>query len=452
MHYDVIIVGAGPAGLAAAFELTTLTDLSILMIDKGRSMNGRNCTSLESFCVDHFPCDVTHGFGGAGLFSDGKLCLDSSVGGDITRFYTTQEADELMNRVVAMLSLDELPIQIPSMNLHGLKDFQRELSHVGLDFGWYSVARINLAERLRKSAALEKYLLDHGVDFAFETDVTEFFGDSTYTVKTSQEEYTASYLVLAPGKVGAHWLQQQCRRLGISSENNPLYLGARLELPRQVTAELAALSDNPKISMGTGRNRIKTHCFSDKGRAVLADYDGRKLIDGNYLENGETDRASVNVIMPVDLPSHIIPYVWSMHFIDQVNDFGRGRPVAQTVGDLFRFQQSDPGHLAELHLTLQDCAPSDLSVLLSLRYAHKFREFVTALNHVIPGFASEENVLYAPFVEWWMRKIAVDAHFETRRKNLYAIGDGAGMSQGIISAGMMGIACARGIAEKYTQR
>ncbi len=449
--YDVIIVGAGPAGLATAYELVSTSDLSILVVDKGKSIEDRKCPSLEELCIDHPTCDVTHGSGGAGLYSDGKLCLDPKVGGDIANFYSPDQTTELMQRVVEMLSLDEGDIDLNPPAQKDLSSCQQAFNDTGLGFKYYDVARIGLEQRLKKVEALEQFLRNKGVEFSFNNEARNISQNGRYCLETSRGNFHSKYLVSSPGKIGSNWFHDQCDKLGITSKNNPLYLGVRLELPREVTTLVTELTDNPKISMRfPNGDYVKTHCFSDKGKVVIADYNGLKLVEGNYLERQESDNVSVNIIMRLDLPEDIIPYEHSRGFIKQINSFGNGRPVVQTTQDLFDFVETDPGALRDLALTptLNDCRCGDLSHLYSVRFADRMSKFIQKVDLVLPGFAQGENLLYAPFVEWWMRKVDVNSNFETSQKGLYAIGDGAGMSQGIIAAGMQGIACARDIHDK----
>ncbi|MCX6707782.1 MAG: FAD-binding protein [Candidatus Woesearchaeota archaeon] len=451
---DVIIIGAGPAGLAAAFELTSISSKSVLIIDGGQSIEERRCPSLESMCVDHAVCNVTHGSGGAGLYSDGKLCLDPKIGGDITRFYAQPETIEMMARVIDMLSIGVSRISLPVKSKEDIKSCADEFKKSGLGLKYYDVTRLGLAERLERVQNLERYLKSKGVEFIFNTRAKIIHSDSEkgYRIETTTGSYHCRHLVAAPGKIGANWFNEQCRWLGISSYNNPLYIGVRLEMPREVMSIVSKITDNPRISMGFDNGDfIKTHCLSVGGHVVIANYDGLSIVDGNYLENRESNNASVNLLMELNLPSAMIPYQFSERFIRQINAFGNNRPVVQTVRDLLDFSETSQESLKDLQIipTLNDCKCGDLSTLYSYRFADRLLRFLGAVDHVMPGFAQPENLLYAPFVEWWMRKVEVNRFFETSRQNLYAVGDGAGLSQGIIASAMQGIACARGIESKH---
>ncbi|HDP73682.1 MAG TPA: hypothetical protein ENN46_01860 [Candidatus Woesearchaeota archaeon] len=446
--YDVVIVGAGPAGLAAAFEFSSISDLSILLIDKGKSIEERDCSSLERLCADHSVCNITHGSGGAGLYSYGKLCLDPTVGGDISKFYNTDETAEFMQRVVEMLSMDDQQITTESRKSTDILECRELFNRYGLDFKFYDVVRVGLKDRISKVKNLEKRLRERGIQFRFGTEVSSISANGQLSITAGKEKFSSRYLIAAPGKIGANWFYSQCENLGIRSINNPLYLGVRLEFPREITAELAKLTDNPKISMVFDNgDYVKTHCFSDKRRVVIADYNGLKLVEGSYLETAESDNAAFNIVTKINLPQWTVPFQHSRRFVEQVNSFGKGRPVVQTVKDLFEFKETDQKALKNLAIapTLNDCRCADLGHLYSVRFADRLSRFIKQVDKVLPGFGLGENLIYAPFVEWWMKKVDVIRTFETSKPNLYAIGDGAGMSQGIIAAGMRGVACARAI-------
>ena len=98
MNYDVIIVGAGPAGIFTAVELIQNNyPGKILMIEKGKNITARHCPKDKTHkCVNCDPCAITTGFSGAGAFSDGKLSLSPEVGGDLPELIGYDTVEELI--------------------------------------------------------------------------------------------------------------------------------------------------------------------------------------------------------------------------------------------------------------------------------------------------------------------------------------------------------------------
>ena len=99
MKYDVIIIGAGPSGIFCAYELLKeKPDLKVLMIEKGRSIESRQCPKRKTKkCVNCKPCSITTGFAGAGAFSDGKLSLSPDVGGNLPEILGYEKTVELIH-------------------------------------------------------------------------------------------------------------------------------------------------------------------------------------------------------------------------------------------------------------------------------------------------------------------------------------------------------------------
>lgn len=457
VDYDVIIIGGGPAGLFAAYELSNKFNGRVLLVDRGNSFENRTCPSLLKKCTDHKICSMTSGMGGAGLFSDGKLCLSESAGGSLKSLgYSKSESLNLLAHVVDVFRHNgiKIPIQagIASKNDELRKRFKKEK----LALETYPVHRLSFDERRLFLQNLMETAIKRNVTVMSNTealDINDYLTEKEVILKRGNKiiRYCCKYLVLAPGKVGVSWTNRQIEKLNLSAENNPLYLGVRLELPREVTAELSKISENPRISyISEIGDYIKTHCFSDKGQVVITDYMGLKTVDGSYLEENKTDKTSINILMKWDLPVYVRSFDFIANFIRYVNWLGRFRPIVQTLGDARKFRISKPEVFIDNRIqpTLNDCVSQDLTSLLSSRYSRNFFSFIERLDNFIPGFNNDENLIYFPAIEWWCQKINVNRFMETSRRNIFGIGDGVGSSQGIIMSAMTGTQAAESIIQR----
>lgn len=457
IDYDVIIIGSGPAGLFAAHELSNKFNGRVLLVDKGNSFENRTCSSLSKKCTDHKVCSMTSGMGGAGLFSDGKLCLSESAGGSLKSLgYSKSESSNLLAHVVDVFRRNgiEIPIQVGTTTKND--ELRKRFKKEKLALETYPVHRLSFDERKLFIKSLIETATKQNVTIMPNTEalgIRDYATEKEMTLKRGVKikRYRCKYLILAPGKVGVEWINRQIRELNLSAKNNPLYLGVRLELSKEVTAVLSEISENPRISYNSEiGDYIKTHCFSDKGQVVITDYMGLKTVDGTYLEQNKTDKTSINLLMRWDLPGYVQPFDFIANFIRYVNWLGKFRPIVQTLSDAKRFRISKPEVLRDNKIlpTLNDCVSQDLTSLLSFRYSKNFFSLIERIDNFVPGFNDDNNLIYAPAVEWWCKRINVNRSMETSRKNIFAIGDGAGLSQGIVMSAMTGIQAARSIIQR----
>ena len=144
--YDVVIVGAGPAGIFAALELSRRSNLRVALFDKGPRLDKRRCPAREGkVCARCQPCSIMTGWGGAGAFSDGKLTLSPASGGHLSALLGKSQTQELIdevdqtyvahgaNQVVYGGRTDEFEALERKATLAGLRLVSVPIRHIGTE-------------------------------------------------------------------------------------------------------------------------------------------------------------------------------------------------------------------------------------------------------------------------------------------------------------------------------
>lgn len=471
--FDVIIVGAGPAGLIAARQIKEIRPaLSVAIVDKGPDIDARKCPAKEGFrCVDCSPCRIICGPGGAGSFSDGKMFFEEAGG------YLEEEGDRFTNaaliRWVQSYFLDLFPKGLPGKRLapsegpqvESLKEKIRSAGlgcrtnaphHLGTENCHEFVTRIVSDLKTR---AVKFYLNSNAANIAVDNE-----GRKIVSARAAGENlvFRSPYLILAVGKGGSEWLAEQMKRIGIEPVENPTpYIGVRIEASQEILKPLTALGGDPKIwyeRAGT-TDRTKTHCFADGGYAVQINYDnGITLVDGYSYVAPERRSPSSSVNILVRTAEKISSDAW-LHLLKHFNFIGeKGFPKLQRLEDFHNQLSSSKEKISsnKIKPTLQSYSLEDINLALSRRVAGNIIEFIHRLDKVIPGIDDNDTLLYAPAAEWyiprWVPKPAIKYRMQPPgAEGIFIIGDGAGLSQGIIMAGTTGVVAGWTIATEMTK-
>ncbi len=466
-HYDVVIIGAGPAGLFAANELKRASrDLKILIIEQGKPPESRQCAALTGNCIKCNPCQLVHGGAGAGLFSDGKLVLDLNFGGHLS----LPEKDQLFLVNYIKNTLQKYDGNAQASVPSGQEAWRARFSRYDLELKTYRILHLgsaNLQGIMRRFIA---DLMHRGVDFWFNAEALSVEANNSIkkisVLKDNRiTSVDCSNLVIAAGKAGSGWVRQALGRLGVQFSRNRVFIGVRIETGHRVLREMLDFSFDPKIfHYFADGAKIKTHCFCRQGQVIMTRYGDSTVVGGhtrytekNRLEQlpevAQEDRSNSNfAVLLGDTPDHPFSQADIKYYLDAVRMLAGGRLLVQRLADFRNNVATTPQHLASNLIHASNTAnvvPGNIAALnLPLDFNYKFAEFMNSLNQVVPGIGSDETLLYAPAVEWWMDKAVVDQHMETIVPGLYAIGDGAGLSQGIVHAGATGILAASGIVQK----
>lgn len=465
-HYDAIVIGAGPAGIFTALELTALRpDLRVLMVDTGREIAKRSCPARTTgTCIHCKPCAIVHGWAGAGAFSDGKLSLSDEVGGHVADYLGHEQAQTLIHHA------DQTYLRFGAPDVvHGLDD--QKVSEIAYEATRHNIHLVPCPVRHLGTdhagdvlRAMHDYLVaSTQTTFAELTDAMEILVEDGKAIgvrlqpRTGEEVVSyAPNIVAAPGRGGAAWLSQQIRSLGLPTQNNEVDIGVRVEVPNSIMDHLTKHLYEAKLvyHADTYENKVRTFCMNPGGVVSEEHYEGGiAVVNGHSygeesLRTGNTNFAilvSTRFTEPFDQP---IEYG---RYIAQLGNMLTGGPImVQRLGDLLRGRRTTPDRLARSTTipTLSTAVPGDLSFVLPPRHLTSIIEALRAFNNIAPGLYSKNTLLYGVEVKFYSSKVMVDQHFETAIPGLYAIGDGAGITRGLMQASVTGICVARHIAEK----
>ncbi len=462
--FDVAIVGAGPAGLFAAYELAGKA--RVALIDKGLRARQRRCPLIESElkhnltpvkCVRCSPCHVMYGVGGAGALSSGTINLRPDVGGDLHKLLGSwSKAEELIRYVDSVFvkfgaPKDRLYIGNPK----ALAELERLAARAGAKFIPTPQRHIGSDNTVRVIENMTNYLESRGVKVITGTEVADVIksGD-VFKLKTSTGEFTAKYVILAPGRGGASWFADLAKVRGIEVEPGPLDIGVRVEIPAYVMEPVTRVVRDPKIILYTKvyDDKVRTFCCNPNGFVVQERYwNGFVGVNGEAYATLKSRNTNFALLVTIKLTNPLedtIAYGKGIALL--TSKLGGGKPLIQRLGDLEAGRRStwDRIERSSIEPTLKDVTPGDIGMALPHRITANIMEAIEKLNTIIPGIASPQTLLYAPEIKFYSVRAKVSKELETNIENLLVAGDGAGLSRGMNVAAATGIIAAKTILTK----
>lgn len=454
MKYDVIIIGAGPGGIFAAYELMEhKPELKVAVFEAGHALDKRHCPidgdKIKS-CIGCKSCSIMNGFGGAGAFSDGKYNITNDFGGTLHEYIGKKKAIELMGYIdeinlkhggegtklysTAGTRFKTLCIQ---NDLHLL---DASVRHLGTDINY--IVLENIYAHLKDK-----------VDFFFDTPVdTVAFADGGYEVKCKDASYFCTECIISVGRSGSKWMEKVCKELNIPTKSNRVDLGVRVELPAAVFAHLTDELYESKIVYRTETygDKVRTFCMNPKGAVVNENTNGIITVNGHSYEDPEKQTDNTNFALLVS--KHFSePFKDSNGYgesIARLSNMLGGGVIVQRFGDLIRGRRSTADRMKDAFITpTLNATPGDLSLVLPKRILDGIIEMIYALDKVAPGTANDDTLLYGVEVKFYNMEVEVDDKLECRYPGLYIIGDGSGITHSLSHASASGVHVARNIAK-----
>ena len=458
-NYDVIIVGGGPSGIFTALELlNSQKNCRILLIEKGRSIDKRYCVSSEqgSKCISCKPCSILNGWGGAGAFSDGKLTLTTEFGGILGEYLPTEHLMELIKYIDSVYLKFGATTEVHGTDEEKINELQRKAASADLKFIPAKVKHLGTDKCFEILKRMQEFLTDK-IDIKFLTSVSEIItSNGTVTgIKTSDNKtYCCKYLVAAPGREGSEWFRSETKRLQLETAKNPVDIGVRVEVPAVVMKDITDSVYESKLIYYTKSfdDKVRTFCMNPYGKVVIENMEGIKTVNGHSYADIKTNNTNFALLVSKDFTSPFdSPIAYGKYIATLANMLGDG-VIVQRLGDLLDGRRSTPDRIKRslLQPTLADAIPGDLSLVLPYRHLTDIIEMLEALDKVAPGVYSKHTLLYGVEVKFYSSRVKLTEQLETQVQNLFAIGDGAGVTRGLAQASVSGVMVAREILDRLS--
>lgn len=460
--YDVVIVGAGPAGLFSAYELITKNKkLKIALIDKGRTALKRVCPMNKKNveCKNCKPCGILSGYGGAGTFSDGKLNFIPKLGkSDLFKYLSRDDAFKLIDDTEEIFNKFGMDAKVYPSNMDEAFKIKKEVARVGADL-------LLIKQKHLGSDYLPKYIEDFtnflkksGVDIFESYDVVDVKKVSDIyevycKVKNKVENLTCKYVIIAPGRTGAKWVQELADKYGIEYTSQSIEIGVRVEVRKEILEEITNVIYDPTIFIKTDTysDEIRTFCTNPGGFVTKENYEGYICVNGHSLKDVKSNNSNFAFISKVTLTHPTTnTRLYGESIARIANVLGNGKPIIQSLKDLKQARRSEWHRLNKGFITptLEDCVAGDLALVLPHRIITNIIEGLEKLDKIIPGVNNDETLLYGPEIKFFSNEITTDNNMKVENENMYFVGDGAGKAGNIVTAAATGLIASRDILKR----
>ncbi len=462
MNKDVVIVGAGPAGIFTALELIRKgSRASILIVEKGQAVENRRCPKQQTKkCVNCKPyCHITTGFSGAGAFSDGKLSLSCEVGGDLPTLIGADLAQETIHYADGIYLEFGADAHVEGVgNTEAVKEIRKRAISAGLRLVDCPIRHMGTEKAQGIYLAIERYLQEHGVELLFGFECTNLLLEGAVCRGVSVTNGSVSYdihakhTVVATGRRGADWLEGLCAEYGIAHEPGTVDIGVRVEVRSEVMEQVNEVLYESKL-IGYPKpfkNKVRTFCQNPGGFVSQENYDNDlAVVNGHSYKELKSENTNLAILCShnFNVPFNQ-PIAYAQKVGELTNMLGAGHILVQRFGDILDGKRTWQKELAVSNVkpTLPDAVAGDITAAMPYRAMTNIIHFIQAMDIVVPGFASIETLLYSPELKFYSNRIKMDADFNTSIEGLHCLGDSSGWTRGLMMASVMGVLMGRRIA------
>ena len=463
MKYDVIIVGAGPAGLFSAYELVTKNkNLKVALLDKGAFVKNRVCPMNKNGvpCQNCNPCAILAGYGGAGTFSDGKLNFIPRLGkSDLTKYMAESKAYKLIDETEEIFNKFNMNAEIYPSNMDEALDIRKKVAIAGAKLLVIKQKHLGSDHLPEYIEGICDYLETHGVKLIERANVGDIRTEKedshfvTYTTGNKETTLECKNVIVAPGRTGAKWIQELADKYQIPYFSQSIEIGVRVEVRKDIMEDITNVIYDPTIFIKTKTygDEIRTFCTNPGGFVAKENYYGYICVNGHALKDIKSNNSNFAFISKVNLTEPVTNTREYGECIEKIaNTLGDGKPIVQSLKDLKAGRRSTMDRINKgfVEPTLKDVVAGDLALVLPHRIIKNILEGLETLDKIIPGVNNGETLLYGPEIKFFSNEIVTDNNMKLEGHNIYFIGDGSGKAGNIVTAAATGLIAARDILKK----
>ncbi|MBQ6285533.1 MAG: NAD(P)/FAD-dependent oxidoreductase [Bacilli bacterium] len=465
--YDVVIVGAGPAGLFSAYELiTNNNNLKVAILDRGQDVKNRICP-MNKFgvpCKNCNPCAILSGYGGAGTFSDGKLNYIHKLGkSDLTKYMSESEAVKLIEDTEKIFNEFKMDADVYPSNMKEAEEIRKKVAIAGAKLLIIKQKHLGSDHLPEYIDGICDYLKEKGVELISRANVTDIKTISekkheiTYEKDSKEKVIKSKYVIVAPGRTGAKWIQELADKYQIPYFSQSIEIGVRVEVRKDIMEDITNVIYDPTIFIKTKTygDEIRTFCTNPGGFVAKENYYGYICVNGHALKEIKSNNTNFAFISKVNLTEPVTnTRLYGESIARIANVLGDSKPIIQSLKDLKSGRRSEWHRINKgfIEPTLKDCVAGDLALVMPHRIITNILEGLETLDKIIPGVNNDDTLLYGPEIKFFSNEIETDNEFKLKDDNIYFIGDGAGKAGNIVTAAATGLIASRSILKKENSK